>query len=146
MTLTEKYDRYKYEKSIIQGDTTSFTNIPYGAHICGFYQSLEDLINLLVPFFKFGLENNEYCIWVTSEPIDNNKAKQILSEHIVNFDYYLDKKQMEFFSYSEWYLQQGTFNGNNVLNSWINKIDEAIAKGYKGIRASGTSLRNYPSF
>ena len=121
MILTDNYEQYT--KSIIQNDTSSFTNIPYGAHICGFYQCLDDLINMLAPYFKFGLENNEYCIWVTSDPISNKEAKLMIRKHIPNFDHYLQKGQMEILSYSEWYLPHGKFDGENVINSWIKKID-----------------------
>lgn len=137
MILTDNYEQYT--KSIIQSDTSSFTNIPYGAHICGFYQYLDDLINMLAPYFKFGLENNEYCIWVTSDPISNKEAKLMIRKHIPNFDHYLQKGQMEILSYSEWYLSHGKFDGENVINSWIKKLDEAVARGYKGIRVSGNT-------
>lgn len=40
---------------------------PWGTHFCLFYQTKEDLIDILVPYFKAGLENNEFCMWVTSE-------------------------------------------------------------------------------
>lgn len=31
-----------------------------------------DLINTLVPYFKADLENNEFCMWVTSEPLESD--------------------------------------------------------------------------
>jgi K+-sensing histidine kinase KdpD len=148
MILTDNYEQYA--KSIIQSDTSSLTNIPCGTHICGFYQCLDDLINMLAPYYKFGLENNEYCIWVTSEPISNKKAKLMIRNHIPNLDHYLKKGQMEIISYSEWYLPHGKFDGDNVINSWIKKIDEAVAKGYKGIRVSGNTTwlkkEDWPAF
>ncbi|MCG9966766.1 MEDS domain-containing protein [Pelotomaculum terephthalicicum JT] len=144
MSMTNIY------QNTIPGDHTFFENIPWGTHICGFYQSQNDLINMLVPYFKFGLENNEFCMWVTSEPIDADKAKQTLREYIPNFDYYLKKEQIEVLSYSEWYLNHGKFNGANVLNAWLKKIDEVLANGYKGIRISGNTTwlkkADWPAF
>ena len=43
-------------------------DIRWGTHFCEFYQTKQDLIDMLVPYFKAGLENNEFCMWVT----DNN--------------------------------------------------------------------------
>lgn len=63
----------------------------------------------------------------------------MIRKHIPNFDHYLQKGQMEILSYSEWYLPHGKFDGENVINSWIKKIDEAVARGYKGIRVSGNT-------
>jgi hypothetical protein len=44
--------------------------VPWGTHFCQFYQTRKDLIDILVPYFKAGLENNEFCMWVTSEPLN----------------------------------------------------------------------------
>jgi len=44
-------------------------NVPWGTHFCQFYQTTEDLTDILVPYFKSGLENNEFCFWVTSQPL-----------------------------------------------------------------------------
>ncbi|RPJ69391.1 MAG: hypothetical protein EHM20_16450 [Alphaproteobacteria bacterium] len=34
-----------------------------------FYDTKEGLIDILTPYFKAGLENNEFCLWVTSKQI-----------------------------------------------------------------------------
>jgi MEDS: MEthanogen/methylotroph, DcmR Sensory domain len=34
--------------------------ISWGTHFCHFYESKEDLLDVVVPFFKAGLENNEF--------------------------------------------------------------------------------------
>lgn len=137
MELAPEYEHSAI--SNIQDKTTSFADIPLGTHICGFYQSLDELINMLVPFFKCGLKNNEYCMWITSEPIDNKKAKQILTEYIPDFDVYIKKEQIEIISYSRWYLKHGKFNRADVIDSWIKKIDQVTAKGFRGIRVSGNT-------
>jgi hypothetical protein len=48
---------------------TVIGDVPWGTHFCQFYQDKQDLIDILVPYFKAGLENNEFCIWITSEPL-----------------------------------------------------------------------------
>ncbi|MHC4720030.1 MAG: MEDS domain-containing protein, partial [Planctomycetota bacterium] len=40
-------------------------DVPWGTHFCQFYQTKDDLIDVLVPYFKAGLKNNEFCMWVT---------------------------------------------------------------------------------
>jgi hypothetical protein len=57
-------------------------DIPWGTHICGFYQTKKDLVDILVPYFKNCLENNEYCMWIVSEPISVNEAEQALRDSI----------------------------------------------------------------
>jgi hypothetical protein len=37
-------------------------DVPWGTHFCLFYKTKEDLFDILVPYFKAGLESNEFCI------------------------------------------------------------------------------------
>ena len=53
-------------------------DVPWGTHFCQFYQDKQDLIDTLVPYFKAGLENNEFCMWITSEPLRAEEAKAAL--------------------------------------------------------------------
>ena len=38
--------------------------MPWGRHLCLFYETKQDLLDTLVPYFKAGLESNEFCVWV----------------------------------------------------------------------------------
>ncbi len=42
-------------------------DLPWGTHFCQFYKTRKDLFDMLVPYFKAGLESNEKCILVTSD-------------------------------------------------------------------------------
>jgi len=53
-------------------------DVPWGTHFCQFYQTKQDLIDILVPYFKAGLENNEFCMWVTSEPLNKKEAEEVM--------------------------------------------------------------------
>ncbi|NLO29334.1 MAG: hypothetical protein GX120_02190, partial [Methanosarcina mazei] len=53
-------------------------DIPWGTHFCQFYQTKEDLIEIFIPYFKAGLENNELCLWITSDPLGVEDAKEAL--------------------------------------------------------------------
>src|SRR5882762_7517361 len=37
---------------------------PWGTHLCLFYETKEDLLEIVVPYLKDGFESREYCIWV----------------------------------------------------------------------------------
>ena len=112
---------------------------PWGTHFCQFYNSQDDLIDILVPYFKAGLENNEFCLWVTSEPLGVEDAKKAMRSAVPNFDRYLRKKQIEIVPYTEWYLKDSTFDFKKVLNSWVEKLNHALAKGYDGMRVTGNT-------
>ncbi len=112
-------------------------DVPWGSHFCLFYETEEDLIDILVPYFKTGLESNELCMWVTSEPLNEKKAKDTLREVIPNFDRYLRKEQILIVPDSEWYLKDNVFNMQRVLNAWADQLNQALSSGFAGMRVTG---------
>ncbi len=97
---------------------------PWGTHFCMFYQTKKDLLDILVPYFKAGLENNEYCMWITSEPLNEKDAEKAMNAAMSDFKDYFKKRQIEIVPYSEWYLQDGVLDLDRVLNSWIEKLNK----------------------
>jgi PAS domain S-box-containing protein len=115
-------------------------NVPWGTHFCQFYQTKEDLIDVLVPYFKAGLENNEFCMWVTSQPLEAEEAKEALRRAVPDVDIYLEKGQMEIIPDANFYLNGGIFDPEIVLNGGIEKLKHAIANGYDGLRLTGDTF------
>ncbi len=112
---------------------------PWGTHFCQFYRGRQDLTSILVPYFKAGLENNEFCMWVTSAPLTDRQAKSSLRRAMPGFDNYLAKGQIEVMPYSEWYVKDGAFDMDRVLNGWMVKLEEALARGFDGLRLTGNT-------
>jgi len=114
-------------------------SVAWGTHVCLFYRTKEDLINVLVPYFKAGLENNEFCIWITSHPLDSTEAKQALKKSMPDFDKYLTKGQIEILPHDQWYLDRGIFDGKRVMKGWMGKLNLALSNGYAGLRVTGNT-------
>jgi hypothetical protein len=57
-------------------------DVPWGTHLCQFYQTKEDLIDIFGPYFRAGLENDEFCMWVTAEPLDEEEAKRAMEKSV----------------------------------------------------------------
>jgi len=112
-------------------------NVPWGTHFCQFYQTKKDLIDILVPYFKAGLESNEFCIWVTSQPVEVEEAKEALKRDVPDFDIYLKRGQIEIFPYTHGYINEGVFDPETVINGWGEKLKKALDNGYEGLRATG---------
>ena len=115
-------------------------DVPWGTHFCQFYKTKDDLIDILVPYFKAGLENNEYCMWVTSKPLEVDEAKEALKDTVANADRYLDSGQIEIISYEDWYVKGGSFNSDQVLNGWVDKLNAGLKKGFDGLRLTGNTF------
>ena len=115
-------------------------SVPWGTHFCQFYRTKQDLIDILVPYFKAGLESNEFCMWITSEPLMVAKAEEAMRGAVRAFDEYLRQGQIEIIPYNEWYLLGGTFDDDRVLKGWVSKLEQALAKGYSGLRLTGNTF------
>ena len=112
-------------------------SVPWGTHFCNFFYTKQDLLEILVPYFKAGLENNEFCIWVTSDPVSVDDALASLRNGIPLFDQYLASNAIEVVQHADWYLKDGQFDAKHVIDGWHDKLNEAIEKGYEGIRING---------
>ncbi|MCX5859913.1 MAG: MEDS domain-containing protein, partial [Proteobacteria bacterium] len=112
-------------------------NIPWGTHLCQFYETARDLTDVLVPYFKAGLKNNEFCLWVTSSPLSKAEAEKALKKAIPGFDRYVKKGQIEIVPHTQWYLKDNGFKLKRVLKGWVDKLDQALARGYDGMRVEG---------
>lgn len=128
------------EKNLRKSGIDIIGDVPWGTHFCQFYQTREDLMDILVPYFKAGLENNEFCMWVTSQTVEVEEAKESLRRAVPDFDVYLEKGQIEIIPYTHWYLKEGIFDSERVLNGWIEKLNHAQVKGYAGLRLSGDTF------
>ncbi len=112
----------------------------WGTHFCHFYENSQDLADMLVPYFKAGLEGNEYCMWITAPNFSASEAEAALRRAVPRFDDYVEKGQIEILTHSEWYLKDGVFDLNRVLNGWIAKLDDARARGFAGLRLTGNTV------
>jgi DNA repair protein RadC len=113
--------------------------VPWGTHLCQFYETKQDLIDILVPYFKVGLENNEFCMWITSENLNEEEAKQAMREAMPDFGQYLERGQIEILPYAQWYLKDGVFSRRRILNAWLDKLSQALHNDYDGMRVSSNT-------
>ncbi|WP_455429650.1 MEDS domain-containing protein [Methanosarcina horonobensis] len=109
-------------------------DIHWGAHLCQFYQTNEDLMDILVPYFKAGLKANEFCLWITSQSPYVEEAKETLRNSFPGIDVYLEKGQIEILPYTHWLLEEGISDLERLFEGWVEKLNEALANGYDGLR------------
>jgi PAS domain S-box-containing protein len=132
-------------------------DMPWGTHLCHFYETKEDLLDILIPYFSAGLENNEFCMWVVSEPLSQEEARKAFRQAVREADRYLSaghieiaqhalfpasqqtspSTQIEIVPHAEWYLKGGAFVAERVIKGWNEKLAAALAEGYDGMRANG---------
>src|SRR5260370_25721618 len=114
-------------------------DVPWGTHFCSFYDTKRDLLDILIPFFKTGLKNNEFCLWIisNSELLTTQEARNALQEVLPDLDRYMGEKSIEFAGH-DWFLNGGSFDFRRVANRFKEKGDEALARGFVGMRVNGS--------
>src|SRR5258708_1736339 len=70
-------------------------DMPWGTHFCHFYETKQDLLEILAPYFKAGLENNEFCLWVIAAPVTGAEATRALQQAVPDLAQHLAKRSME---------------------------------------------------
>ncbi|HEY6003296.1 MAG TPA: MEDS domain-containing protein [Anaeromyxobacter sp.] len=113
---------------------------PWGTHFCQLYETKDDLADVLVPYFKAGLEADEFCMWVTSPPLGVDEAWQALARAVPDLDAYRSRGRIEILPHTEWYLRGGKFEQDRVLDGWIAKLEAALARGCAGLRLTGNTF------
>ena len=112
--------------------------IPWGTHIAQFYNIRSELAEVWVPYIKTGLQQNELCVWITAE-MSQPEALDALSKQMPDVQNYIEKRQLQMFSYKDWYLSGGNFNVQKVLDGAFDKCVEAQSDGYSGFRVTGNT-------
>ena len=93
----------------------ALAEMPWGTHCCHFYESKEDLLDVVVPYLKVGLGNNEFCLWAVLYPLSVEDARSALRGAVPNADRHFAAGDIEIVPYSAWYLRDGTFDVERVI-------------------------------
>lgn len=112
---------------------------PWGAHFCHFYQNKQDLLDVLVPYFRQGIENNEFCVWVTSTPLQTTAAIEAMHASVPSFDGALRSGQIEIRSYRDVYFHKGRIDPDRIVSAWLDKLHDVRAGGFDGMRGTGNT-------
>jgi two-component system, sensor histidine kinase PdtaS len=120
-------------------DSKALLDLPWGSHVCQFYNHKDELTKMLVPYFKQGLERNEACVWLVGD-LTIDEARDALAAAVPRLDRYMAKGQMQIRHYSEFYTNpNGTVKAPDELSRQFAEMGSTVrAKGFEGLRASGS--------
>jgi DNA-binding CsgD family transcriptional regulator len=127
-------------QAIKKSDIKFLGEVSSGTHVCLFYETREDLLDTLIPFFKAGLENKEFCLWAISDPLTEKGAVDALRQSIPGIDRFLADGSIEILSGHDWYLDGDRFDVKRIIGGWDQKLRGALAKGYRAMRVSGNAF------
>ncbi len=104
-------------------------DLPWGSHFCQFYQDGRDLIEVLVPFFAAGLENNEFCVWAVSSPLLIKDVKQALKKAVPRYEEYVRTGRIEIVPLSRLHRR-----ALSPAETMVSLLDAGVARGLDGLR------------
>src|ERR1700730_18671316 len=112
-------------------------DVRWGTHFCSFYETKDDLLETLVLYFKAGLESKEFCVWVVPQAVSVEEARHALGQAVPDLERHLAEGTLEIHRHDEWYLRDGRWDAQRVIQSWRDKLSQLSANGHTGLRASG---------
>ena len=108
----------------------------WGEHTLLLYETTGDLLKVALPYLQAGLTQNQACLWVVSAmPLE--EAKKALRSRMGGLSPYTRKKQLTMVTHLDWYLSGGSFDEKKVAGAWLKKEEEALRRGFAGLRIAG---------
>jgi hypothetical protein len=122
-----------------QPSDKALLDMPWGSHVCQFYETKEDQIQMLVPYFRQGLDRNEACVWLVAD-LTIEEAKSALAVAVPDLESRMASGQMQIRHYTELYTNpNGTVKAPDELSEQFAALGSSVeANGYNGLRASGS--------
>jgi len=108
-------------------------DVPWGSHLCVFYQTHEDLFEAAAAYFEAGLQGNEFCIWLLPKDVSRDDARSALTGAIEDAPEHIREGRMQVLTSAD----VGPFDLDQRKKFWMAKFDQALASGYEGLRAAG---------
>ena len=121
-------------------------NISAGMHACYFYQTKEDLLDVLIPYFTDGLANNEFCLWVcTKSLLPAIKAAAHFLKHcpLSDPEKYIRSGQIQILESSQWYYSLPDPHSSDPKSTSSHAPSHALSRS-QSRTPSRTSHKSHP--
>lgn len=105
-------------------------------HVIMFHTNSEDKRQVLFTYLKAGLDQGEAAAYVASEETPD-EIRQAMGRFGMDVDELEGRGVLRVIDWRDWYIVGGEFSIAETLEHWKRLQDEAIAKGFKGLRVTG---------
>lgn len=112
--------------------------VDHGSHLCAFYETKEDLIDLVLPYFTGGAKRGDTCVWMMPDSVSAEDAA--LHGHAA-----VAGSGIELYAGGKFYLKDSHFAREPVVSFWNEKLQQALTAGRSGLSASGDAFWLQPS-
>jgi DNA-binding CsgD family transcriptional regulator len=129
--------RIEAELNLRETGILPLRRLPWGAHICLFYETDQDLIDATTSFMRAGLIHNESSMWMLPDEISGDIAVAAMRAAIAGFDDYCAAGAIEVQNTREEYRLSAPFSFKKHIEAHVAK---ALSRGFAGLRGCGTAL------
>lgn len=117
--------------------------ITWGTHLCHFYESRSELLSVTAEFLLAGLANREVGVWVAPALLGPDKARHMLTRTAPALSAYVGSGQLKILDGAQLYATpKAGFNGGATVSLWSAAINEALGRGFEGLRVAGDAVCN----
>jgi sugar-specific transcriptional regulator TrmB len=105
-------------------------------HVILIYESQEAKRNTLFSYIENGLKKGEAAIYICSEETPN-EIRAAMKKFGIDTEKFEKQKALEIRPYTEMYIREGVFNLEDVMQVWSKSYNDAISRGFSGMRVTG---------
>ncbi|MDO8872724.1 MAG: PAS domain S-box protein [Methanoregula sp.] len=132
--------------SKVQPPEHSVTDLKPGDHACCIYDTDEEHRNIITPFLRRGLEQNEKVVYI-ADARDPRPIINYLKSDGVDVEHYQKKGQFTILTSSDTYLKRGVFDPDGMISILSSDTQKALDEGYTALRVTAEmswALRGLP--
>lgn len=111
-------------EKIIVDNSVLFSSVPQSNQISAIYGDIAELTELLIIYFKQGIETGEYCLWISSDERFAEETKNELKKSGIDVERFINSSQLEI-------LPAESLNKN--ITTLESRITELVEKGYEKV-------------
>jgi signal transduction histidine kinase len=111
-------------EKIIVDNSVLFSSVPQSNQISAIYRDIAELTELLIIYFKQGIETGEYCLWISPDDLFAEETKNELKKSGIDVERFINSSQLEI-------LPAESLNKN--ITTLESKITELVEKGYEKV-------------
>jgi len=105
-------------------------------HVILFYTNQRDKHLVLFTYLKAGLDAGEAAVYIAGDN-SPSQIREAMRDFGLDVEHYERTGALKVVDYRNWYVIRGEFNIGRTISLWKKALDEAVAIGFRGLRAAG---------
>ena len=132
----------------IDSDPILFSSVQQSHQISAIYGDIEELTELLIIYFKQGIETGEYCLWISPDELFAEEIKNELQKSGIDVEQCINSSQLEILPAES--LHKNIITLESRMTELVEKgYNKALSKDFTGFRTNfdlknlGVAIENY---